>query len=117
MAQRGGRLSTKYRQIAADLRARIERGEWAVDEQMPPLPELGVHYGAAHGTITKALDELGKLGMVETFHGMGTFVRKLSPERSEYDIVMSRVDELAEEIRLLRERVTQVERQRGTVPR
>lgn len=110
MAQQGGSRPVKYRQIAADLRARIERGEWPVNAQMPTLIELGAEYDAALGTIAKALDLLHGLGIAETVHGMGTYVRKPPPERSEYETVMCRVDELAEEIRLLRERVAAVER-------
>lgn len=111
MAQNGGRRPVKYRQIADDLRARIERGEWPVDARMPTLPEMAAEYEAAQGTIAKALEALHRLGIAETVQGMGTFVRKPLPERSEYDVVMARVDELAEEIRLLRERVAAVERQ------
>lgn len=111
MARHGGSRPVKYRQIAADLRARIERGEWPVDAQMPTLPELAAQYDAAPGTVVKALDVLYGLGIAETLQGMGTFVREPKPERAEYDVVMERVDALAEEIRLLRERVAAVERQ------
>ena len=110
MARQGGKKLVRYRQIADDLRARIERGEWPVNGQMPTLPELATHYDAARGTVVKALDVLYDLGLAESRQGMGTFVRMPPPERSEYDEVMGRVDELAEEIRQLRERVASVER-------
>lgn len=77
---------------------------------MPTLPELAAQYDAAQGTVVKALDVLYDLGLAETMQGMGTFVREPKPERAEYDVVMERVDALAEEIRLLQERVAAVER-------
>lgn len=107
----------KYRQIAADLRARIERGEWPVDGQMPTLPELEAQYGAAGGTIAKALDVLNDLGIAETVHGMGTFVRTPPPERSEYEELRKQVAELQQEVTELRERVGRLDARIATVVR
>src|SRR6185437_10539801 len=102
MARQGGRRPVKYRQIADDLRARIERGEWPVDAQMPTLPELGARYDAAQGTIAKALDVLHDLGIAETVQGMGTFVRKPPPERDE---LKDQLAGLQQEVAELREQV------------
>ena len=44
MAQEPGRSLPKYRQIAVDLRARIETGEYPVDSQLPTKPELMDRY-------------------------------------------------------------------------
>jgi DNA-binding GntR family transcriptional regulator len=97
MVQRGGRRPAKYRQIAADLRARIERGDWPVDAQMPTQPELSVQYSAALGTIDKALGVLRELGIAETVQGMGTFVRKPSPsEDGDLAAQLSRLSERIE---------------------
>lgn len=115
MARGGGSRPVKYRQIAADLRARIERGEWPVDAQMPTLPELGAHYRAAGGTIAKALDVLNDLGMAETVQGMGTFVRTPPPERSEYEELRKQVAELRQEVTELRERVGRIDARLATV--
>lgn len=110
MAQETGRSLPKYRQIADDLRARIEAGEYPVDSQLPTKPELMGRYGAALGTIDSAIGVLRSLGLVETRQGAGMYVREPPPKRSEYDAVMDRVDELAEEIRLLQERMAAIER-------
>jgi 8-oxo-dGTP pyrophosphatase MutT (NUDIX family)/DNA-binding transcriptional regulator YhcF (GntR family) len=109
MAQQTGKAVPKYRQIADDLRARIEAGGYPVDSQLPTKPELMDHYGAALGTIDSAIGLLRELGLVETRQGAGMFVREPPPQRSEYEVVMSRVDALAEEIRMLQERMSVVE--------
>lgn len=102
MAQRGGRNPAKYRQIADDLRARMERGEWAVDAKMPTQQELAAQYGdVALGTVDKALGVLRDLGMAETVQGMGTFVRKPPPSAGD----------LTEQVNRLRERVVMLEDQ------
>lgn len=110
MAQETGRSLPKYRQIADDLHARIEAGEYPVDSQLPTKPELMDRYGAALGTIDSAIGVLRNLGLVETRQGAGMYVREPPPKRSEYDAVMDRVDELAEEIRLLQGRMAAIER-------
>jgi DNA-binding GntR family transcriptional regulator len=76
MAQQAGRTPPKYRQVADDLRARIEAGEYPVDGLLPTKPELMRHYGASLGTVDHAIAELRKLGLVETVQGVGMFARK-----------------------------------------
>jgi DNA-binding GntR family transcriptional regulator len=74
VAQQPGRKQVpKYRQVAEDLRARIESGEYQAGMQLPTKAELMEHYSAALATVDHALDELRKLGLVETRQGVGTF--------------------------------------------
>ena len=111
MAQeRDGLLPHRYQQVADDLRAQIESGRYPAGDRLPTKPALMKRYGIALGTLDRAIEELRKAGLVETRQGSGMFVRRPDPERSEYDVVMERVDDLAEEIRQLRERVQAVER-------
>lgn len=84
-----------YRHIADDLRKRIDGGEWPVDAQMPTYAELEKHYGASKGTIDKALGVLRDLGIAETIHGMGTFVRKPPPSDAG---IAARVENLSERL-------------------
>jgi 8-oxo-dGTP pyrophosphatase MutT (NUDIX family)/DNA-binding transcriptional regulator YhcF (GntR family) len=109
MAQDHGRSLPKYRQIADDLRARIQAGEFPVDTQLPTKPELMSRYGAALGTIDSAIGVLRSLGLVETRQGSGMYVREPAPRPTEYETVMSRVDQMAEELRKLEERMGAVE--------
>jgi DNA-binding GntR family transcriptional regulator len=105
-------LPHRYQQVADDLRAKIGSGHYPVGTRLPTKPALMEHYGVALGTLDRAIEELRRIGLVETRQGSGMFVRKPPPEHSEYEVVMERVDALAEELRLLRERVESVERQR-----
>jgi DNA-binding GntR family transcriptional regulator len=106
----------KYRQIADDLRARIEGGEYPPGSRLPSKAELMSRFGVALNTVDNAIRVLRDLGLAETRQGLGTFVSDPLPAAapsSEYGSVMSRVDELAEEIRQLRERVEAVEQGRA----
>ena len=112
MAQeRDGLLPHRYQQVADDLRAKISSGQYPAGDRLPTKPALMKHYGIALGTLDRAIEELRKAGLVETRQGSGMYVREPEPERHEYDEVMGRVNELAEEVRLLQERVAAVERQ------
>ena len=113
MAQQAGKTPPKYRRIADDLRARIESGEYPLDAQLPTKAEMMAGYGAAIGTIDNALKVLAREGLAESVQGVGTFVRKPAGGLSEYDAVMSRIGELAEEVRQLRGEVAAMKRAAG----
>ncbi len=103
----------KYQQIADDLRASIERGDCTPGSRLPSKAELMKQYGVALNTVDNAIGVLRKLGLAETRQGLGTFVcDPLPAERppSEFEAVMSRIDALAEDVRLLREEVASLKR-------
>jgi|ERR1035438_1382076 DNA-binding GntR family transcriptional regulator len=101
MAQQAGRTPAKYRQIADDLRARIESGEYPVGTQLPTKPEMQERYEAAVGTVDKALRVLHGLGIAETRQGVGTFVlRQLAEDSGQRDL-----DSLSEQVAALAQRV------------
>jgi GntR family transcriptional regulator len=69
-----------YRQIAEDLRARIESGQLAPGSQLPTELELRERYEASRNTVRDAVKWLMNLGLVETRPGQGTFVvEKIDP--------------------------------------
>ena len=74
MAARG-ELS-KYEQIAADLRARIESGEFPPGSLLPSEAKLKERYGAAQATIRHAIAVLRDEGLAEPEQGVGVWVRK-----------------------------------------
>jgi GntR family transcriptional regulator len=63
-----------YRQIADDLRNKIESGELAQGSQLATEAELKEQYDASRNTVRDAVKWLTNLGLVETRPGQGTFV-------------------------------------------
>jgi GntR family transcriptional regulator len=69
-----------YRQIAEDLRKKIESGELGGGNQLPTELELREQYDASRNTVRDAVKLLITRGLVETRPGQGTFVvQKLDP--------------------------------------
>src|SRR5215472_5746920 len=69
-----------YRQIADDLRSKIESGELAQGSQLATEVELKDQYNASRNTVRDAIKWLTTLGLVETRPGQGTFViEKINP--------------------------------------
>lgn len=63
-----------YRQLAAVLRERIERGELAPGQRMPSEKDLHDEFGFARETVRRAMAVLREEGVVQVRHGYGTFV-------------------------------------------
>lgn len=64
-----------YQQIAAQLRAEIERGERAPGERLPAIRTLARELGLHRDTVALAYESLSESGWVEARVGSGTFVR------------------------------------------
>jgi GntR family transcriptional regulator len=70
----------RYRQIADDLREKIESGGLGHGSQLPTELELRELYDASRNTVRDALKLLTTRGLVETRPGQGTFVvTKIDP--------------------------------------
>jgi GntR family transcriptional regulator len=63
-----------YRQIAEDLRQKIESGELGHGDQLPTELELREEYDASRNTVRDAVKWLITRGLIETRPGQGTFV-------------------------------------------
>ncbi len=70
-----GAAEFPHRQIAAQLRARIHRGDWAPGERLPSIPTLATQFGVAKQTVQRTIDQLRIEGLLITRPGSGTFVR------------------------------------------
>src|SRR5438046_5537918 len=70
-----GAAEVPHRQIAAQLRARIHRGEWGPGERLPSIPAIATAYGVAKQTVQRTIDQLRIEGLLITRPGSGTFVR------------------------------------------
>jgi GntR family transcriptional regulator, transcriptional repressor for pyruvate dehydrogenase complex len=65
-----------YRQIADQLRALIERSEFAVGTRLPPERDLAVQLGVSRPSVREALIALEVEGLVEVRMGSGVYVRQ-----------------------------------------
>ena len=70
-----GAAEHPHRQIAAQLRARIRRGDWAAGERLPSIPAIAQMYGVAKQTVQRTIDQLRIEGLLITKPGSGTYVR------------------------------------------
>jgi GntR family transcriptional regulator len=64
----------RYRDIADDLRQRVEGGEFSAGRVLPSESELSGAYSASRVTIRKALEALRDEGLVDSRQGFGWFV-------------------------------------------
>src|SRR5215469_13876321 len=64
----------RYREIAAELRRRIESGELAPGMRVPSTRAIVDEWGVAMATATRVLTELRHEGLVRAVPGVGTVV-------------------------------------------
>lgn len=64
----------RYREIADELRARVEAGEFGAGKLLPSESELSTSYQASRVTIRKALEALRDEGLVASRQGLGWLV-------------------------------------------
>src|SRR3954464_6294906 len=79
--ERDADAPSPYRQIAADLREAIRRGELAAGDKLPSETELIDHYHVARMTVRQAVAELRGEGLVVPEHGRGVFAPPRPPVR------------------------------------
>src|ERR1700751_2718249 len=70
-----GTAEHPHRQIAAQLRPQIRRGDWGPGERLPSIPAIAQMYGVAKQTVQRTIDQLRIEGVLITKPGSGTFVR------------------------------------------
>ena len=70
-----GAAEFPHRQIAAQIRAQIRRGDWAPGERLPSIPAIAQTYGVAKQTVQRTIDQLRVEGLLITKPGSGTYVR------------------------------------------
>jgi GntR family transcriptional regulator len=68
-----------YREIARDLRRRINSGALPQGSRLPTEDELIKEYNTSRNTVRGALRELAGRGLVYTLHGKGTYVAEVLP--------------------------------------
>jgi GntR family transcriptional regulator len=65
----------RYRQIAADLRERVDAGEFGGGKVLPSEADLSEAYSASRVTIRRALEVLRDEGILDARQGFGWFVQ------------------------------------------
>jgi GntR family transcriptional regulator len=65
---------TRYQQIADELRAVVDRGEYGTGRLLPSEAELSNRFGASRVTVRRALEVLRDEGLVDSRQGFGWFV-------------------------------------------
>jgi DNA-binding FadR family transcriptional regulator len=65
-------------QVIEQMREAIRTGDWAVDQRIPPEPELVTALGVGRNTVREAVRALSHAGLLEVRQGDGTFVRATS---------------------------------------
>lgn len=68
-------------EVMEDLTAQIRGGTYAPGERLPTEPELMAQQGVSRTVVREAMSRLQAAGLVETRHGVGTFV--LPPAQAE----------------------------------
>src|SRR5215471_186345 len=65
----------KYAQVVAEIKRRIEHGDYSPGSLLPSEHQLVTDFGVSRPTIVKALSSLRQDGWIETQQGKGSFVR------------------------------------------
>ena len=65
--------------LVETLIAQIRSGEAKAGERLPTEPEMTAQYGVSRTVVREAISRLQAAGLVETRHGIGTFVMELQP--------------------------------------
>lgn len=71
-------LAPRVKRVVEELTRRINQGRLQPGDQLPALRQLGQAMGVSNGVIHSAFRHLESLGLVETVHGSGTYVRQRS---------------------------------------
>jgi len=82
-------VHSRYLDIAAKIRERIEAGEWEPGARLPRLDDLAAEYGANRDTVGRAISVLETEGYVWAVQGRGIAVRygTMRPRRQRGDLV------------------------------
>jgi len=84
-----------YRQLVDKIRAAARKGELLPGDKLPTVQELADSLGVAKGTVKRAYDELGNMGILEKVQGRGTFIcYQPANSGSRKEQAMGAIDEL-----------------------
>lgn len=99
-----------YLQVAAVIRALIDRGELGPGTKLPKHEELVSTYGVSLGTVKRALGRLQDEGLIVSRRGEGAFVRSGPPAGRTADPnadMRREIDDLARRLAIVERRLDQ----------
>ena len=64
-------------QIFTYLKDEIQNGRISPGDKLPSENEIAEKYNVSRNTVRDAINKLAALGIVETFHGKGTFIKEI----------------------------------------
>jgi DNA-binding GntR family transcriptional regulator len=67
------RIEMPTERVTADMRQRLESGEWASGSALPPVAELATHYKVSRTSVSRALKILENEGLIQIIPRWGTF--------------------------------------------
>ncbi|MBC6458044.1 GntR family transcriptional regulator [Actinomadura sp. HBU206391] len=73
--------SARYREIADDLRRRINEGEWQPGDNLPRMTDLAAEFNVSRNAVARAVAELENDGLVWAVPRRGTIVRPAKRRR------------------------------------
>jgi GntR family transcriptional repressor for pyruvate dehydrogenase complex len=79
MLEPNRRIDRLYARVAADLRATIESGRYAIGDRLPSERDLSAHYKVSRPTVREAIIALEVDKMVEVRTNSGVYVAALGP--------------------------------------
>ncbi len=82
----------KYRRIAGGIQAALTTGDLHPGDRLPPQRELADALGVTLGTVTRAYQEIDKLGLVKGEIGRGTYVVRREEEEFTLHALHNRSD-------------------------
>lgn len=87
---KGQGVAITFREIKADVLARLTRGDWGPGTLLPTEAELAERYDCARTTVNRALRELAEEGFLDRKRKSGTRVRQAPLRQARFDIPLIR---------------------------
>ncbi|CUH89206.1 putative HTH-type transcriptional regulator YurK [Phaeobacter sp. CECT 5382] len=85
-------MKATFRDVKADIMAKITSGEWAPGAHVPNEMDLADTYGCARATVNRAMRELADEGVVERRRKAGTRVRMAPLRQARFSIPIVRTE-------------------------
>lgn len=85
----------KYQRMVERLEEGIVAGQWKPGDRLPSNRELAVLFGVTIGTVSKAMSEAVRRGIVDTRVGSGTYIREQRGDDGDDPFAAGRVADLS----------------------